>query len=76
MEVALDSLMSTLELDTGITDDGVAVVDHDPYVASEKCRRADGSAYDFAAEVLVKDLAVADIQSQFIADRLLGAGPA
>src|SRR5262249_54023748 len=31
MEVALDHLMSTLELDTGITSDMVPVVDHDPH---------------------------------------------
>ena len=76
MEVALDSLMSTLELDTGITRDGVPLLDHDPSIESTKARRADGTPYGPADEVLVKDLAVADIQSQFIADRLLGAGPA
>src|SRR5262245_12243374 len=45
MEVALDNLMSTLELDTGITSDRTPVVDHDPLVQSEKCRRADGAPY-------------------------------
>jgi len=40
-EVGLDNLISTLELDTGITSDKTPVVDHDPLINSEKCRRAD-----------------------------------
>jgi len=40
-EVGLDNLISTLELDTGITSDRTPVVDHDPLINSEKCRRAD-----------------------------------
>jgi len=40
-EVGLDNLISTLELDTGITSDRTPVVDHDPLINSEKCRLAD-----------------------------------
>lgn len=36
-EVALDLGVSTLELDTGITADGVPMVSHDPYFTPEKC---------------------------------------
>jgi len=70
MEVALDSLMSTLELDTGITSDRVAILDHDPLVKAEKCRRADGGAYTEANEVLVKDMSAAQLQSTFICDKV------
>jgi glycerophosphoryl diester phosphodiesterase len=71
MEVALDFLMSTLELDTGITADGVPLLDHDPSIESAKAHRTDGIPYGPEDEVLVKDLTAAEIQSQFIADRLL-----
>src|SRR5262245_6946486 len=37
MEVSLDFLMSTLELDTGVTLEGVPVVDHDLLISAEKC---------------------------------------
>jgi len=70
MEVALDSLMSTLEMDTGITSDRVAILDHDSLVQSEKCRRADGGAYTEADEVLIKDQTAAQLQSKFVCDKL------
>ena len=70
MEVALDNLMSTLEFDTGITKDGVSILKHDPYIETQKCRRADGAAYNFADEVLIKDKTRAEIQSTFICDKL------
>jgi glycerophosphoryl diester phosphodiesterase len=69
MEAGLDNLVSTLETDSGITADGVPVLDHDPHVQAVKCRRADGRAYE--AEVLVKDLTLAQLQSQFVCDKLL-----
>ena len=71
MEAALDYLMTTLETDCGITKDGVPVLDHDPHIEAAKTRRADGAAYAFKGEVLVKDLTLAEIQSTFIADKLL-----
>src|SRR5262245_3205581 len=70
MEVALDSLMSTLELDNGITSDGVAILDHDPLIQSEKCRRADGAPYTAADEVLIKDRTAAQLQSTFVCDKV------
>ena len=69
-EVALDNLMNTLEFDNGITADGVAILKHDPYIESVKCRRADGQAYSSADEVLIKNLSRAQIQSTFICDNL------
>jgi len=69
-EVALDNLMTTLELDAGITKDGKVVVDHDPHVQSQKCRRADGAAYDLANEVLLKDIRLRDLQRRYVCDKL------
>lgn len=69
MEVALDNLMTTLELDLGITADGVPMLGHDPEIQTTKCRYADDSDYEEA--LLKKDLTVAEIQEQFVCDKLL-----
>ena len=71
MEVALDYLMTTLETDCGITQDGIPVLDHDPHVEAAKTRRADGASYTREEEVLVKNLTLEEIQTTFIADKLL-----
>ncbi|WP_085315809.1 esterase-like activity of phytase family protein [Derxia lacustris] len=74
-EAALDNLMTTIETDSGITLDGVSVIKHDPYLESGKCRRADGAAYAFADEVLIRNRTAADLQSTFICDKTFrGAG--
>jgi glycerophosphoryl diester phosphodiesterase len=70
MEVALDHLMTTLELDVGLSRDYVPVLDHDPLVQAEKCRRKNGAAYSPEQEVLVKDLYAFQLQSQFVCDKL------
>jgi glycerophosphoryl diester phosphodiesterase len=70
MEVALDNLMSTLETDTGVSSDGIPVLSHDPHLQAGKCRRADGTPYTAANQVLIRDLTVAQIQSQLICDGL------
>ncbi len=69
MEVALDNFMTTLELDLGISSDGVPMLSHDPEIQTSKCRYADGSAYDEAE--LIKDHTAADIQTLFVCDQLL-----
>lgn len=69
-EAALDNLVTTLETDTGITSDGVSVLKHDPYIEAVKCRRTDGTAYNAADEVLIKNLTAAQIQSTFTCDKL------
>ena len=76
MEAALDYLMTTLETDTGISADGVALLSHDPYIEAAKARRADGTPYEAEDEVLIKDLTAAEIQSTFIADKILDGRPA
>ena len=69
-EAALDNLMTTLEFDSGITRDGIAIIKHDPYIEAQKCRRADGKPYVFADEVLIKDMTLTQIQATFICDNL------
>ncbi len=71
MEVALDNLMTTLETDTAVTADGVAVLGHDPAIESGKCRRADGSDYGEDDEVFVRDLTAAEVQERFVCDGLI-----
>ena len=69
-EVALDSLVTTLELDAGITADGVPVINHDPHIQAQKCRRVDGAPYGAADELLIKDLGQEELQSTFLCDKL------
>ena len=75
MEAALDNLMGTLETDAGLTSDNVPVLNHDPYINPSKCRRADGTDYTEAHQVLVKDLTAADIQAQFLCDKVFRGDP-
>ena len=70
MEVALDYLITTLELDNGVAHDGIPVLNHDPYINSQKCRRANGLPYGPENEVLIKDLTLAEIQYMFICDKV------
>lgn len=71
MEISLDYLMTTLEMDCGITKDGIPVLDHDPHLESAKVRKVDGTSYVYAHEVLIKDYTLRQIQTTFIADKLL-----
>ncbi|MCY1044446.1 glycerophosphodiester phosphodiesterase family protein [Corallococcus sp. bb12-1] len=72
-EAALDHRMTTLELDTVLTADGVPVLSHDPDLSPKKCRRADGSP--LSAPVPIASLPVARLQSDFVCDRLLEDRP-
>ncbi|HEY5752876.1 MAG TPA: esterase-like activity of phytase family protein [Chthoniobacterales bacterium] len=69
-EVALDNLMTTLEMDSGISKDGLPIISHDSYILSEKARRRDGAPYAAANEVLIRDLTAAEIQATYINDKL------
>ena len=75
MEAALDYLMVTLETDTGISQDDVPLLNHDPYVEAQKCRRADGQNYTHANQVLIKNLTAAEIQTTFVCDKLFRGPP-
>ena len=70
MEAGLDYLMTTLETDNGVSLDSKPIVNHDPHIQAQKCRRADGAPYTATSEVLVKDLTQAQIQAQFICDKV------
>jgi glycerophosphoryl diester phosphodiesterase len=74
MEAGLDELVSTLETDNAVTKDGVPVLSHDPYVATGKCRRRDGTAYRSGDEVLVKDVTFAELQAEYICDGVIRTG--
>lgn len=69
-EVALDNLMTTLELDVGITADGKPVISHDPHLQAQKCRKTSGAPYNQADEVLIKTLNFTELQASFICDKL------
>lgn len=75
MEAALDYLMTTLETDCGVTKDGKAILAHDPRIEAARARRTDGTHYDEEDEVLIKDLTLKEIQTQFIADKLTASRP-
>ena len=67
-EHAMELGVTTLELDTGITSDGVVVVSHNRVVSSGISRRTDGTPYGPDDEVLINNLTLAEIQDQFICD--------
>lgn len=66
MEVALDHFVTTLELDVGITSDGVAVISHDPVINPSHCRRV-GEDPD-ESPVMIHDRTIADIQGGWVCD--------
>jgi glycerophosphoryl diester phosphodiesterase len=70
MEAGLDNLINTIETDNGITKDGVPVLDHEPYVSSVRCRRADGASYGLQDEQLVEDLTLAQLQARYTCDNV------
>ncbi|WP_375756462.1 glycerophosphodiester phosphodiesterase family protein [Corallococcus exercitus] len=72
-EAALDHRMTTLELDTVLTADGVPVLSHDPDLSPAKCRHADGSP--LTAPIPIATLTVARLQTGFVCDRLLADRP-
>ena len=76
MEAALDYLMTTLETDCGVTKDGIAVLSHDPYIEAAKARKTGDEPYTEEDEVLIKDLKLKELQSMFIADKILPGRPA
>jgi glycerophosphoryl diester phosphodiesterase len=75
MEVALDHLMTTLEMDASITSDGIPILSHDPVLNIRSVRRVDGAKYDKSNAVRVKDLTVEQIQRDYIADKVQSSRP-
>lgn len=60
---AIELGVVTLEMDTGISKDGVLVVCHDPYINSSLCLDCRGDRLSDSSRLLIKDLTVAAIQS-------------
>jgi glycerophosphoryl diester phosphodiesterase len=66
MEMGLDSLVNTLETDCGITQDGVPVLSHDPFLAHKKWKRTDGVDYEKESPYLIKDHTLLELQRRFV----------
>ena len=75
-EAGLDNLISTIETDTGVTQDHYSILWHDQFLNPESCRRADGQPYTYANAVWHRDLTLADLQSTFLCDKLHPKFPA
>lgn len=65
-ELALDYGMTTLELDVGVTRDGVAVLCHEPELLPSKLRRLDGTAW--SEPLAIRSLELAWLQAELVAD--------
>jgi glycerophosphoryl diester phosphodiesterase len=74
MEAGLDNGVTTLETDNHLTKDGVPILSHDPYIDTGKCRRTNGRPYTFDDEILIEDLTLKQVQSQFICDGVIRTG--
>lgn len=83
-EAALDLQVSTLELDTGVAQDGVPMVGHDPYYTPEKCqialpKHSFGQALsnrlrrapEVKGAVLIKSYSSAWLQAHVVCNRLI-----
>ncbi|WP_162537764.1 glycerophosphodiester phosphodiesterase family protein [Granulicella sp. WH15] len=68
-ENGLDLGVTTLEMDTGVSADNVAIVWHDEYFDSKMCRRVDGRPYDANDHFWIRDKSAAEIQQQLICDK-------
>lgn len=72
-EAALDLLVTTLETDLGLTADGVLMLNHDPNISAQRCRRLDDGELEEAP--LIRDLDAAAIQGDYACDGLLPRFP-
>ena len=61
-DLALELGVTTLELDVGLSRDGVVVVAHDPYVSPSLCLKPGGSLIDAKRGPLLRELSLAEIQ--------------
>lgn len=75
VEAGLDSLVNGLEVDFGVTRDGVPVLSHDDRVNSQNARRSDGARYEGADEVVIRDLTLDELRSRFIFDKVRADKP-
>ncbi len=61
-ELALELGVSTLELDTGVTADGVVVVSHDPRLSAKVCLGPGGERLPAGGGPLIRDLTLAELR--------------
>jgi glycerophosphoryl diester phosphodiesterase len=62
-EYAIDLGVTTLELDTGITADGVVVVCHNPIISPKLCLSSSGQPLPRRPRLLIKNLTLAEVQA-------------
>jgi glycerophosphoryl diester phosphodiesterase len=74
-EAALDHQVDAIETDIGITRDRRTILWHEQFLNPESCRRADGETYDYANAVWLRDVTLAELQRDFICDKLLPGFP-
>ena len=67
IEAALDHLMTTLELDCGLSREGVVVLCHEPNLSAPIARRVSEPAR-LASSELIRDLTAAELQGSFLVD--------
>lgn len=72
-ERALDHGMTTLELDIGVTADGVAVLCHEPELLPSKLRRLDGAVW--SEPLAIRTVELRWMQAELVADVALGDRP-
>ena len=72
-EAGLDTLIDTIETDTGVTTDHVSLIWHDQFLNPQSCRKADGSAYTLENRVYIRDISMPEAQRTFICDKLHAA---
>ena len=69
-ESGMDQGATTLETDTGVTEDGVSLIWHDQFLNPQSCRKADASAYTMENRAYTRDMTLAYAQKTFICDKL------
>jgi glycerophosphoryl diester phosphodiesterase len=69
-ESGMDQGATTLETDTGVTQDGASLIWHDQFLNPESCRRSDGAAYTMENRVYIRDISMTDAQKIFVCDKL------
>ena len=73
-ENGMDMLVTTLELDTGVTEDYVSLIWHEEFINSTACRRSDGLRTQTKTKPGFWDITVAKVQRDFICDKLYFRG--
>ncbi len=69
-EAGLDNLITTIETDTGVTADHVSLISHEQFINPQTCRSVDGSSYNEADKIWIKDISMTEAQRRFVCDKL------